>query len=215
MRGSRVSTVGLIAALLVGAACSKGQPSAEAPASEPAVEPAGSIDIAVGPDVRSFGLGEAECSVVEAGGDSRSGEANWGEAYLNVTARAATIHTIEGQRVRPYLLSARLPADLGEEETTFGPERTNWGAVASLPGSSLEADDDPIIQVIARSVQNGPTDYECRASRTGQELSVVCNGGKLVPWSTAGPVPSGSFKATVNCKEVNSPRGTQGTRRGK
>lgn len=201
MRASRVSTVGLLAALLVSAACSNEQPSVEASDPEQAVETAGNIDIAVGPDVRSFDLAEAECSVVEAGGDARLGTFHRGSAYLNVVARSAAIHTVDGQSVRPHLLSARLPTDLGKDEVTFGPGKPTYGAIATTPGTSFEADDDPIIQVIARPAANGATDYECRASRDGQKLSVVCNGGKVLPWSTAGPVPSGSFKATVKCTD--------------
>ena len=181
----RAKAAGLVAACLLIAGCADKKNIAEAPRSEPA----GQLDIAVGNDVRQFGLAEADCAVVEAGG----------ERFLKVSARSAVVRVVDGERTIPYLLTARLPADLGKDKLTFGPDDPIHGAIASVPGAEYDGEEYPLLQVIARSVQNGATGYECAASRKAEKLSVICNGGKVLPWSAPGPIPSGSFQATVDC----------------
>jgi hypothetical protein len=185
---------GVVGGLLLFAACSTDTPDA---AHDPATAPAtlsGSIDIAVGGDVRAFGLQKATCEVVDAGG----------VRVLNVFAPAAGVHTVDGVRTRPNLLTARLPADLGSQEHSFGPTEVSYGAIASVAGAEYADEAYPLLQIIAHSVHNKPVrdgadGYECKASRDGDEISVVCNGGKVFPWSAPGVVPSGSFKAMVVC----------------
>jgi hypothetical protein len=153
----------------------------------------GRIDIAVGDEVRAFGLNKAECEVVDAGG----------VRVLSIVAPAAEIHTIEGVRTRPDLLTAHLPADLGRQEVTFEPSDTSLGAIATVAGAEYNGDEYPLLQIIAQSVRDGADGYECRASRTADEISVVCNGAKVFPWAAPGIVPNGSFKARVHCKNDN------------
>lgn len=193
-RSSTLEVVGLLAGLLLLAACSGESPATTSgPASAPGSINIGSIDIAVGDDVRTFGLHQAKCEVVDAGG----------VRFLNVVAPAANIHIVDGVRTRPNLLTARLPADLGQDEATFGPDDAHWGAIASVAGAEYDGEEYPLLQIIAQTARDGAPGYECRASRDGAEISVVCNGGKVFPWSAPGLVPSGSFKATVNCNKDN------------
>jgi hypothetical protein len=180
---------GLILVLLVLPACDDQTPAAAADQASAS----GRISIAVGDDIRAFGLHQATCEVVVVD-DVR---------LMNVVAPAAKLHTIEGVETRPDLLTASLPAELRSEPVTFGSDTKVLGAIATAPGAEYDGEEYPLLQIIARSVRDGSDTYKCRASRDGDEISLVCNGGKVFPWSAPGPVPGGSFKATVNCKNNN------------
>lgn len=147
----------------------------------------GSIDIAVGQNVRSFALGQAQCR--------RRGD------VLYVAAPAAATQIIENRPTRPHLISARLPADLDSEEFSFAADEPEFGAVASVVPAEYAGEDYEMLQLLAHSARGVGPDYECRASRDVDKLTIVCNDTHVFPWAAPGPVPSGSFKASLACSE--------------
>lgn len=184
----RNPVVGLLffLSVLVIAACSNEKDATPTETSEAH----GSIDIAVGGEVRTFELGAARCETVKADDDY----------ILKVDAPAADTRQIDQKPTQPNLLSARLPADLDVEDVRFGPEQSTYGAIASVVDTEYEDEPYKLLQVIAQTVEGGPADYECRASREDDEISVICNDARVLPWFAAGPVPEGSFKASVGCE---------------
>lgn len=178
--------LGLTAVLMTTvAACSK-----EDAATVVKGEASGEIDIAVGGEVRHFGLAEAACEPVDA----------HGQRFLSVVAPAADKRRVDGKLVRPDLLTARLPTDLGASPVTFGASRPNLGAIASVIDGKYADEPYRLIQVIARATRPH-ADYTCQASRHGQKIDVKCNDAAVFPWFTSGEVPVGSFRATVVCEK--------------
>jgi hypothetical protein len=146
----------------------------------------GSIDIAVGQDVRTLELGQAQCR--------QKGD------VLHVTAPAAVTRMIDSRPTRPHLISARLPADLDSQEVSFGADDPTFGAVASVAPAEYAGEEYEMLQLLAQRARGASSDYLCRASRDAEKISIVCNDTHVFPWAAPGPVPSGSFRASLECQ---------------
>ncbi len=151
----------------------------------------GKLDLAIGADVRSFGLADATCTRATVAG----------KPILNVVVPAADQQHTGPKATRPDLLSARLPADLGKTQVTFGPDQPGFQAIASAVNEKYDENKYELIQVIAARAHDVSYNYRCTASRDGQTIALKCNKATVFPWISAGKVPGGSFRASVVCGE--------------
>ncbi|AWV90623.1 hypothetical protein [Bradymonas sediminis] len=190
---------GACRALFIAAlAASAGACSTEAPSVEPTGVSTGTMDFAVGARMRSFELMDATCEPVTRAG----------ETTLHIVVPAAFDLSTEAQAEQSHILTAQLPLEfqpgdgssaLGPvPEMTFGPEDARYGASASAISVDFDGEVYPMIQVIAQSARH-MVDYQCRASRQGAQIELVCNDALVFPWRNPGAVPEGSFRAKFRC----------------
>lgn len=177
----------------VGVSC-----TAEDSAAVASGESTGKIEFAVGARMRTFNVLDASCERAQRGGES----------YLNIVVPAAFKTKINGEIQRPNILTAQLPNSFHQtgaqddgshpSKIGFGPEETRYGASASALHVGYDGEVYSMIQIIAQSARNG-ADYQCRASRDGAQIELVCNDALVFPWRNPGVVPNGSFRARFRC----------------
>ena len=183
----------LIAALAVcaGSAC-----TAEKTAAVPSGEASGTLEFAVGPRAKSFDVADASCEAVTRGDAT----------YLQVIVPATFAAS---ERVAPpNILSAQLPLAFGEvggsvDEIYFDRAESRFGASASALNADFDGEVYAMIQIIAQSARN-MVDYQCRASREGARIELICNDALVFPWHGVGEVPGGSFRAQFQCANPSS-----------
>lgn len=189
-RRARALLVGALAAGLAGGC------AAERARPVPSGAASGTLEFAVGPRAKSFEVGDASCEAVGRGED----------AYLQVVVPAA--FTVSKLAEPPNILSAQLPLEFGQvggalAEVHFGRAQPRYGASASALNADFDGEVYPMIQVIAQSAQN-MVDYQCRASRDGAQIELICNDALVFPWHLPGDVPGGAFRAQFQCAQPPS-----------
>ncbi|MBA2664382.1 MAG: hypothetical protein H0U74_18985 [Bradymonadaceae bacterium] len=150
----------------------------------------GQLKIAIADDLREHSIFSATCEPASY----------HGEPVLLVRAFASVIvNHAEGQ-ARPHVLSARLPADLGSEAIEFSSlsAGARYQATASSFNALYKGTRYELLQLVAENIP-GATDFGCTASLDGTQLSLTCNGARVIPWFAPGARPSGSFTATLSC----------------
>src|SRR5690349_9305026 len=92
--------------------------------------------------------------------------------------------------------SARKKKEVGEAvaEMHFVRAQPRYGASASALNADFDGEVYPMIQIIAQSAQN-MVDYQCRASRDGERIELICNDARVFPWNNPGDMPGGAFRA--------------------
>jgi|GEM_PF-5406638 len=190
---TRVLRALLIAALALGLA---GACTAEKSAGVPSGQASGTLEFAVGPRAKSFEVADASCEAVTRGDD----------AYLQIVVPAA--FSVSESANPPNILSAQLPLAFGEvgeavAEMHFGRTQPRYGASASALNADFDGEVYPMIQIIAQSAQN-MVDYQCRASRDGARIELICNDALVFPWHNPGDLPGGSFRAQFQCAQPSA-----------
>lgn len=143
-------------------------------------------------DPLTFGLSGADCRTISRGDRSE----------LRVQAYGTKRFELPDRTIHPHLVSATLPADLGDDSVTFGADGDHpWSIVASLLDVTLRGDAYEMLQLIGTRAEGTSPDFQCEASRTDDRLELTCRGVRPVPWYAPGDIPEASFEASMPCRD--------------
>ncbi|MFU8803741.1 MAG: hypothetical protein ACNA8W_08040 [Bradymonadaceae bacterium] len=162
-----------------------------APPHMEALDISGTLELAVGPELTTLELGPAHCDLQTYRGQEM--------LFIRVMAPRRAVFD-DGTIVHPHVLTARLPADLGEQKVEFSTAAPAlYQATASHHDASYAGYDYPLLQIIAENIDGTSPTFSCTASKAGEQVEIICNEARVVPWRAGGEAPTGSFRGRFGC----------------